>query len=96
MSAAAYVALGQHTQARGALAAAIQRQPQSAESWKRVGQLDLSTGDAALALPELQHAQLLGSAAAGDLIPKAQAAVNAQHARAAAAAKRATRGQRGR
>ena len=94
--AAAYVALGQHTQARGALAAAIQRQPQSAESWKRVGQLDLSTGDAALALPELQHAQLLGSAAAGDLIPRAQAAVNAQHARAAAAAKTAARRQHGR
>jgi tetratricopeptide (TPR) repeat protein len=92
----AYAALGQRVPARQALADAIDRQPRNPGSWIRIGQLDLRNGAALVALRELQYAQLLGSTEAPALVAKAQAAVNAQHARAAAAAKRADRRQRGR
>ncbi len=92
----AYTKLGQRTQARQALVDAIDRQPRNPDSWIRAGQLDLRDGAATLALHEFQYAQLLGSTDAVPLVTKAQAAVNAQHARAAAAARKAARRQHGR
>ena len=92
----AYTKLGQRTQARQALVDAIDRQPRNPDSWIRAGRLDLRDGAATLALHEFQYAQLLGSTDAVPLVTKAQAAVNAQHARAAAAARKAARRQHGR
>ena len=88
--------VGQRTQARQALAAAIDRQPRDPDSWIRLGQLDLRNGAAPVALHEFQYAQLLGSTEAVPLVAKGLAAVNAQHARAAAAARKAARRQHGR
>ena len=96
--AAAYTTLGQRGPARSALVSAVHRQPRNAEGWAKLAAFDLRHGEPMLALPEAQFAQGLGATPAEvlPLVAKAQAAVNAQHARAAAAARKAAHRQRGR
>ncbi|MGZ6631637.1 MAG: O-antigen ligase family protein [Solirubrobacteraceae bacterium] len=95
---AAYTALHNLTAARAALTEAAIRQPRSPQAFLQLGQFDLRFNAPQSAVPELQAALALGAPAAqtNALVAKTQAALNAQHARAAAAAKKAARRRSGR
>jgi Tfp pilus assembly protein PilF len=87
----AYIALHDLSAARAALVTAAVRQPRSPQAVLQLAQFDLGSHAPQSALPEFQAALALGAPAAQAkaLIAKAQAAINAQHAQAAAAAKKA-------
>jgi predicted Zn-dependent protease len=94
--ASAYTALHNPGAARNQLAAAAGRQPRSPDTWQTLGVYDLHHGAPLNALAELRASYSLGaSPATAALIAKAQDAVNAQRARAAAAGKKAARRRSG-
>ncbi len=95
---AAYIALHNVTAARAVLAEATARQPRNPQTFLQLAQFDLRFHAPQAALAELQTAVALGAPTtqANPLIAETQAALNAQHARAAAAAKKAARRRSGR
>jgi O-antigen ligase/polysaccharide polymerase Wzy-like membrane protein len=94
---AAYITLHNLVAARAALAEATVRQPRDPQAFLALGQFDLRFHAPQAAVPELQTALALGAPAtqANRLLANAEAALNAQHARAAAAAKAAARRRSG-
>jgi Flp pilus assembly protein TadD len=93
----AYLTLHNRRAARSVLATAADRQPRNPQPLLRLGAFDLRFHAPQLALQELQQALAVGAPAAqtSALIARAQTALNAQHARAAAAAKAAARRRSG-
>jgi Tfp pilus assembly protein PilF len=93
----AHIALHNASAARAALAEAAARQPRNPQTFLQLAQFDLRFHAPQVALAELGTAVTLGgpAAQANPLIAKAQTALNAQHARAAAAAKAAARRRSG-
>jgi tetratricopeptide (TPR) repeat protein len=93
----AYVAMHNLAAARSVLVDATFRQPRNPQVFLQLGEFDLRHKAPQAAIAELQSALSLGapSAQTKALIAKAQAALNAQHARAAAAAKAAGRRRSG-
>ncbi|MGZ4198378.1 MAG: O-antigen ligase family protein [Solirubrobacteraceae bacterium] len=88
---AAYLALDDEPAARSVLVDAITRQPRNPQTYLQIGEFDLRVHSPQTAVAELQAAVGIGASASqtGALIAKAQAALNAQRARAAAAARKA-------
>jgi Flp pilus assembly protein TadD len=89
----AYIALHNLSAARTVLADARLRQPLNPEAFLELGQFDLRFHAPQVAVAEFQGALALGAPAAQTkrLIARAQAALNAQQKRAAAAARKGAR-----
>jgi hypothetical protein len=87
----AYLAFHNRRAARSVLATAADRQPRNPQTLLRLGEFDLRFHASQSAVQEFQQALAVGAPAAqtNALIAKAQTALNAQQARAAAAAKKA-------
>jgi Tfp pilus assembly protein PilF len=94
---AAYTALHEQSAARAALADATSRQPRNPQTFLQLARFDMRAHAPERALQEFQAALTRGAPApqTNIQIARAQAAIDAQHARATAAAKAAARRRSG-